>query len=170
MNLHPPRHMQAIKWNYMTNRKLKSIKIHKPKANSRPEVNKDHSEIEETERNPIKKSQQNTEVEISKHPTWSIIFLVRTLRKWNKWWESGMKKLCKISYRVPRSWRLANISPTVMESALLLKFLKTTRKYSKCAPTYDPIEYYEIKMCTFKRNLQIIEWTHGRNGIRKISR
>lgn len=53
----------------MTNRKLKSIKIHKPKANSRPEVNKDHSEIEETERNPIKKSQQNTEVEISKHPT-----------------------------------------------------------------------------------------------------
>ena len=44
-----------------------------------------------------------------------------------------------------------------MESALLLKFLKTTRKYSKCAPTYDPIEYYEIKMCTFKRNLQIIE-------------
>lgn len=71
MNLHPPRHMQAIKWNYMTNRKLKSIKIHKPKANSRPEVNKDHSEIEETERNPIKKSQQNTEVEISKHPTWS---------------------------------------------------------------------------------------------------
>ena len=30
----------------------------------------------------------------------SILFSIRILRKWNKYGENGMKKLCKISYRV----------------------------------------------------------------------